>query len=291
MKRKLLAALLIWSPFSCFGAAASEPLGYLGLETVDNRVLYTRRYSQAEAAGLLPGDEILEINAKPVKGLSRDDINRLLLGTVGGAVTISARRDKKAFVVTIASLDPLPAFDTPNDSTAEDCYKLGVKQREMGWPDQSRSSMLRAIILDHQGAIKIRAKRYMLTELPLYPVETAALNLNNRAWQLDHSDRTEEAKILMEECINRYPDFEWPRVNLASIYCKSGKLAEANKLIDYCLNKHPEYVSAWVMRSYLRQTEGDIKGALLCATKAAELDPENKQAAQRCAELKGEDKK
>ncbi len=88
-------------------------------------------------------------------------------------------------------------------------------------------------------------------------------------------------------CINLYPDFEWPRNHLSGIYRSEGKYREANELIDHTLSIHPEYVSAWLARSDIRSNEHDIAGAILCAKKAVELDPDNKAAKQRLNELTG----
>jgi tetratricopeptide (TPR) repeat protein len=291
VNNKLLASTLVWLSFQCFGGEACAQEGYLGLEVVGNQVVYTRRYTPAENAGLMPGDEILAINAKPVQGLGRDAIEQILRGAVGDQVTISARRGKKQFVVIMATRDPMPAAYPAGDASAEECYQLGVKQRELGRPNESRASMLRAISIDPQGLIKIRAERYILTQLPLYPVTEDALRLNNTAWNLSRSSRDEEARAIFAECIKRYPNFEWPRNNLAGIYRCAYKFAKANELIDYTLKIHPQYVSAWKERANIREAEGDVKGALACARRAVELDPEDKESLKRYAELKAEQRK
>lgn len=68
----------------------------------------------------------------------------------------------------------------------------------------------------------------------------------------------------------------------------SGRLSEANGLIDYTLKFHPQYVSAWEERANIREAEGDIKGAFFCIQKALSLDPDDKGARERYAELEAE---
>jgi len=285
----LVQLMLIGS--HCPAAVAGGTGGYLGLEIYDGKVLYTRRYTPAEDAGLLPGDEILAIDAKPVHGLSQEAIGRILEGAEGEQVTISVRRAKKQFAVVMAKRERMP-YELPlPGASAEQCYKLGVKQRELGLPNESRLSLMRAISADPNGPYKALAERYILTELPLYPVESQALGLNNQAWNLSRSGQRDKAKATFKQSLDRAPNFEWPRNNLASILGNEGKLAEANAMVDYILNMHPQYVSAWMTRSYLRQDAADMKGALICARKAVQLNPDRKDAVARCEELKAAMKK
>jgi tetratricopeptide (TPR) repeat protein len=173
------------------------------------------------------------------------------------------------------------------NGSAEECYKLGIKQRELGFPNQARMSLKRTVELDPKGVFGIKAERYIRTELPLNLIPSEALKLNNEAWNLVRSEHVSEAKILLEKCISMYPDFEWPRNHLSGIYRSEGKLREANELIDHTLSINPQYVSAWLARSDLRCAANDMKGAILCAQKAVELDPDNKSAKQRLNELTG----
>lgn len=272
----IAAAILLGLQYFCGVVYAQD--GYLGLEIVGNRVVYARRYTPAERAGLLPGDEILSIGAKPVEGLGKDVIVRLLSGAAGDHVTISARRGKKQFVVVMATQDPMSAMHPTSSSSAKECYELGVKLRELGWPNQSKASMKRAISIDRTGAIKKLAEYYILTQLPLHEVADDALAMNNHAWNLSRSSRDAESMALLQECVKKYPDFEWPRNNLAGQYRGIGRLREANAQIDYILNFYPEYVHAWIERAKIRELEGDLRGAVLCIHKALSLDPNDKDA-------------
>jgi hypothetical protein len=286
MRRVLLAFISLFCVSSSICARADHAEGYLGLEIIGNRVDYTRRFTPAEKSGLRPGDEILAIDAKPVDRLGRDAIFAILRGAVGDRVTISARRGVKDFVVVMATRESYP-FPPTLTSSAEECYKLGIKQRELGFPNEARVSLKKAVELDPKGLFGIKAERYIRTELPLNSIPTEALTLNNRAWNLVRSEHVSEAKALLEKCVSLYPDFEWPRNHLSGIYSSEGKLREANELIDHTLSINPQYVSAWLARSDLRCAEHDMKGAILCARKAVELDPDNKSAKQRLNELMG----
>ena len=231
----VLISLLCASSTLSARADHNNDSGYLGLEIVGNRVDYTRRFTPAEKSGLMPGDEILAIDAKPVDRLGRDTIFSLLRGAAGDKVTISARRGVKDFVVVMATREAYP-FPPVLSNSAKECYELGIKQRELGFPNEARAALKKAIELDPNGAFGFKAERYIRTELPLDLIPSEALKLNNQAWNLVRSEHIPEAKVLLEKCVSMYPDFEWPRNHLSGIFRSEGKLREANELIDHTLN-------------------------------------------------------
>jgi carboxyl-terminal processing protease len=58
--------------------------------------------SPAAKAGLLPGDAIVRIDAKPIAGLSSQQIHELLRGEVGSAVELVVQRDGTQHTLRIA---------------------------------------------------------------------------------------------------------------------------------------------------------------------------------------------
>jgi len=283
MKRRhslIMTALLLLA----LPAAAHEMSGYLGIEVVGNEIVYLRNYTPAERSGLKTGDVIIAIDGQSVEGMGRDVISAKLEGAPWEKVKIKVRRGKEIIEVELTR-EASPAGFVPTGLSAGQYFSLGIKQRELGYPNEARDCMNKAIELDKNGTVGKRAERYLRTEIPLHFVPEHAQTLNNLAWNLSRSDRDEEAEKVFRNCIEQYPDFEWPRNNLAGILRCSKRYAEAQQQLDYILNMHSDYVSSWIELANLNEAQGKIKEAKACARHALQLDPESKSARETCQRL------
>lgn len=125
---------------------------------------------------------------------------------------------------------------------------------------------------DKDGKIASKAKRYLDTKLPRFPVDKKAIKMNIRGFN-QSIFKKEKAERTWLKCIEKYPRFEWPYSNLGSMYTEQGKLDKAESLLNKAIEINPNYYNAWLHLSKLKEKQNDQAGYKRCMEKLVELDP------------------
>ena len=162
----------------------------------------------------------------------------------------------------------------PENKTASQYYDLGVSYKLSGWTEQARESLEKAIVLD-RGEIAIKAKRYLETKIPRYPVPQEAISMNIKGHNSSSIFTPGKAEDIWKECISKYPNFEWPYSNLGSLYVEEGKYKEAETLLNKAVEINPSYVNAWIHLAECKHREKDFAAEEACIQKADDLDADN----------------
>lgn len=265
-------------------AALSAQEGYLGVELAGNRVRTVRRFTPAERSGLMEGDQLLTIDGLSVSRMGTNQIMALIAKLKpGSSVAICLRRKDADVQVHETLIEPVPPDSVPAGLSAENYYMLGIKQRDVGFPNAARRSLQKVVALKPGSAIAEEAKRYIQNQLPMYDVPAEALSMNNAACGLADDD----ARIIWEHCVKKWPKFEWPFNNLAALYIRQKRYDEAKGLVDRVLSFNPNCVNAWIRRSSIQKHDGNWGGAQQSAEKALSLDPDSQSAREMLVFIKG----
>lgn len=167
-----------------------------------------------------------------------------------------------------------PPQTVPSGLTAQKYLELGKRYKTVGWTEEARESLNRAIKAD-SGDIGKKAQIYLNAYVPRYPTSQYAVQKNIQGYNMRDD---EAAGALYQQCIREYPEFEWPYNNLAAVYMKQKKFSQAKDLLMSALKINPNYVSAWLNLSLVYLQEDNKTDARNCAQKALQADPECKQA-------------
>ncbi len=180
-------------------------------------------------------------------------------------------------------LGGVPPEKVPTGLTAQKYYDLGVDYKGVGWTEQSRESLKLAIKLDPDGVGK-KAKLYLRTKLPHTAVSQDAVQMNIIGFNYQFADK-KKAETAWKECIAKYPDFEWPYSNLASLYIEEDRLKEAEPLLEKALALNPDYLNALNNMADLKARLKDYTAVRKYAQQVIELDPDNLEATVRLKSL------
>jgi tetratricopeptide (TPR) repeat protein len=172
----------------------------------------------------------------------------------------------------------VPPKIVPAGLTADRYYELGVEYKTVGWTEQARESLQKAINLGAGKQIAATAQRYLSTKLPRYPVADEAVSMNIQGYNLDSPVSHEAAEKVWLECIKKYPNFEWPYSNLGAAYVEQGKYQKGEVLLHKALEINPSYVNAWLHLADSKRKQRDFNEARKCINKALELDPTDQSA-------------
>jgi tetratricopeptide (TPR) repeat protein len=165
-----------------------------------------------------------------------------------------------------------PPENVPDGLSAARYYDLGVQYKQAGWIEKARDCLTRASKLDPNGKMGISAARYLKTKVPRYSQPEDAIQMNIQAYNEFNKD--EKAK-LFEQCIAKYPNFEWPYLNLGAMYLQMKDTAKAKEYLNKTLAINPCSTEAWTTLALVKQEEKDFAGAKECISKALELDPDD----------------
>jgi Tfp pilus assembly protein PilF len=171
--------------------------------------------------------------------------------------------------------EKLPPHKVPEGLTAKKYYELAIQYKHMGWTEQARDSLNKAIGIEPEGEYSERARRYLQTKLPRQPVAKEAEQRNIQGFNQMFGGDIKAAKQTFKELIAEYPNFEWPYSNLASIYLQEKQLQQAKELLDRALEINPYYVNAWRHLSEVYKLMGKEELVSECTTKIAELDTDD----------------
>ncbi len=205
-----------------------------------------------------------------------------LQGIVNGAnALINSKVANWAIMPLVVYLVSLPfcfdALKIDNNSkmlfkSGQQAYERGLYFKARGWTEKSRQAMIEAQRFDSDYAFK--AKKYLITYLPLKPIANEAEQLNIKGYNQMHLRKYKEAIATFKECIRLYPEFEWPYGNLGLLYTSLGDYQNGKLYLDKALELNPNYVNALRHLVNLELSRGNRADAIKYLDKAVSVDPE-----------------
>jgi tetratricopeptide (TPR) repeat protein len=192
-------------------------------------------------------------------------------GTENTAKKASIRR----FVTLWAAILVICTIYCGREFCAQELYQWGFYYKQLGWTEGSRALLSLSEFVGAEGKAGQAARRYLHTKVPRYKQPEDAVRLNIQGYNADNGAHDlDRAQQYFEECIRRYPNFEWPLANVATIYIRRGQLDKAEEAAAKAVSINPEYVNGWLVYATVKSEKGDLKGARQCAERAQQLDPE-----------------
>lgn len=217
---------------------------------------------------------------EPIYGSAYIDAAGRVVGIVNGATSLIK---SKAAYWTIAPLVlylvmlPLFVSSMQPDMTkkikfdnGDDYYQQGVLYKAYGWTEKAREAMIEAQGFDKKTRDK--AKLYIRTHLPVYPISKDAERMNIKGYNLMALRKTDQAIEAFKNCIAKYPEFEWPYGNLGSLYIKLGNFEQAKFFLDKAIAINPDYINALRHLAEMELRQGHKEKALMYLDKISALD-------------------
>src|SRR5579884_383701 len=92
----------------------------------------------------------------------------------------------------------------------------------------------------------------------------------NRAWEQEASGQHEAALRLMDQVVREHEGNPEAWGQKARLLYSQGKIEEAESALQKAFDLNPNYPAGLLLRAYIRFQEGEVRGALLLARRAAE---------------------
>jgi len=184
----------------------------------------------------------------------------------------------------LAGAQGLPQ-QVPEGKTAAEYYEMGQLYKKAGWTEQSRDCLNRSIKADPRGVGK-EAKVFLECYIPKYPVTPDAVQMNVMGYNQMAQNDLAGAEKTFQDCIKKYPKFEWPYGNLGMLYSQQGKQKEARQTLQKVLGMNPSYVNGWIHLAEACQKDNDMAGAKEAVARVLQLDPSNSAARRLQSQLK-----
>lgn len=182
----------------------------------------------------------------------------------------------RRFVAVWVAIGAIWVFYSTRTFCARELYNWGFYYKKLGWTEGSRALLSLSELIGGDAPEGLAARRYLHTKVPRYPQPEEAVRLNILGYNADNGNHNiDQAQAYFEECIRRYPNFEWPLANVATIYYRRGQLDKAEAAAAKAVSINPEYVNGWLVYSTVKAGQGDQKAALEYAERASKLDPDN----------------
>ncbi len=164
-----------------------------------------------------------------------------------------------------------PPRELPEDLNAEEYWQLAVRYKQVGWTEQARDALTTAIELDGDGPVGIKARSFLRSKIPRYPVPLMAEQLNIQGYNQMFVNEN-EAQRMFENLVKDYPDFEWPYGNLGSLLIKRGRLEEAQELLIKAVQINPYYINGWLHLSRVYAIQENFSAAEECLQRVTAID-------------------
>ncbi len=164
-----------------------------------------------------------------------------------------------------------PPRELPEDLSAEEYWQLAVRYKQVGWTEQARDALTTAIELDGDGPVGIKARSFLRSKIPRYPVPLMAEQLNIQGYNQMFVNEN-EAQRMFENLVKDYPDFEWPYGNLGSLLIKRGRLEEAQELLIKAVQINPYYINGWLHLSRVYAIQENFSAAEECLQRVTAID-------------------
>jgi tetratricopeptide (TPR) repeat protein len=184
----------------------------------------------------------------------------------------------KAFEDLVLPAFGVPGRDIPENLTAQEYLDIGKKYKSLGWCEQARDALLKAEEVATDNETAREAKRFRITRIPKQPVPHHAVQKNIEGFnQLTRGD-VQRARITFEALARDYPEFEWPKGNLGSVYSQLGDLDKAETVLSEVVDYNSNYLNGWLHFARLKAAKLELPEAQRYLDKALRLDPEDEPA-------------
>jgi hypothetical protein len=170
-------------------------------------------------------------------------------------------------------VNPNNPSNPPNPDAARTAQLLFDRARVLkarGFPEEARAYSLRAIKLDPKG-VGPKAQAFIRCEIPRYPVSSEARLMNVKAFNL--MSTPSEAIPAFQQCIKKYPKFEYLYGNLALVYLMTKQTAKAKLTLHEALQINPYYANAWMYLAQAHMIDGKLDEARKCILHIKQIDP------------------
>ncbi len=164
-----------------------------------------------------------------------------------------------------------PPRELPESLSAEEYWQLAVRYKQVGWTEQARDALTAAIEIDGDGPVGTKARCFLRSKIPRYPVPLMAEQLNIQGYNQMFVNE-DESQRMFERLVSEYPDFEWPYGNLGSLLIKKGLLDKAQDLLIKAVQINAFYINGWLHLSRVYAIQGDFRAAEDCLHRVTTID-------------------
>ncbi len=81
--------------------------------------------------------------------------------------------------------------------------------------------------------------------------------------------------VQSKNCIEKFPEFEWPYIALAMFYMLDDKDDKAQELLQKVAETNPDFTRAWILQSMVKERAGDKAAAKELMNRAVSLNQES----------------
>lgn len=153
--------------------------------------------------------------------------------------------------------------------------KLAQAARSRSQIEPARVMFKRVIELAPQSDDAKIAQAFIKTALPAVPVPEAAIELYERGCDLASADDKSASLKLLEECVKKYPEFDWAYGALGQVLTMDAKYAEAETVLKQVLQRNPDYLKGYYRLAELYQEMGKHELSKSMFDKARSLNPDD----------------
>lgn len=168
-----------------------------------------------------------------------------------------------------------PPKPVPEGLTAQNYLDLTRQYLIFDWTEQARDSLLKARELEGDNPKGALAWTLLLTHLPRHPLPFLAEESLAEARRKLQRGREDDAREVLEELIQRYPDLELTYCVLAGYELRAGRLERASKLLGTAAELNPNYFYTWLKLARVHAIGGSILEAQRALDRATDLDPDD----------------
>jgi len=167
----------------------------------------------------------------------------------------------------------MPLDAIPEDRLAEEYLILAGKYNQIGACEPARECLSKIISMEGESPLSRTAKVQIKTQLPRHVVPHDAMLKYMSALRYLFTQKEEKAKEQLVDLEVKFPRFELPMVQLASIALKNREEVRARHLLDAALKINGSLSKAWCLKARLAISEWKLSEMDSCIEKLTELDP------------------
>jgi len=169
----------------------------------------------------------------------------------------------------------LPIDYMPEGLPAADYLKMGSRYEQIGFAEQARLALQKAIAHGSDDQASKRAKIRLRTRIPQEKVSDDATHRYINSLKLYLTQELVEAKAILELLIREYPKFEWPYIQLGHMLLIAGEVDRASDLAAKVVRQNPNMIKAWLLLATIDIIYWQIPKLEQHIQKIKTLDPES----------------